>query len=92
MTHPAKPEDHDHLRSVLDRLKSDSWDGWHGNDRPFVDCEGKELEEALQELSRRTEERLEEHKERQRFTKPSRKRREARQSAQHRIQRGDTTW
>jgi len=87
MTHPAKPDDHEHLRSVLRRLNSDSWDGWFGNDLPVVEGEDKPIGEMLKELHRRSEDRLEEFEERQQFTPPSRERREARQKAQHRIQK-----
>ena len=93
MAHPAKPDDHAHLRSILRRLKSDKWQGWFGNDEPYVEGEDKDIEEMLEELKRRTEERLEEFEDRQEFTPPSKERREARQKAQYRIENGRTrTW
>jgi len=93
MDHPAKPEDHQHLRSILRRLNSDSWDGWFGNDLPVVEGEDKPVDEMLSELRRRASDRIEEYEDRQEFKKPSRERREARQKAEHRIQTGQTkTW
>ena len=93
MAHPAKPDNHEELREMLDRLEDDSFEGWHGEDRPVVDCEDKSLDEALSELGRRVEDRLDEYEERQEFTKPSRKRREAREKAEYRIQKDRTrTW
>jgi len=90
MDHPAKPSDHAHLRSILRRLESDSWGGWHGNDLPVVEGEDKDVDEMLDELRRRAADRLEEHEDRQEFTPPSRERREAKQKAEHRIQTGQT--
>lgn len=90
MDHPAKPDDHAHLRSIINRLNSDSWSGWYGGDIPYV--EGEDIDEMLDELDRRAQDRLEEYQEREEFTQPSRKRREARQKAEYRIERGETTW
>jgi len=92
MTHPAKPDDHEHLRSVAKRLKSDSWTGWHGSDLPVVEGEDKDIGEMLDQLRRRSADRLKEYEDNQEFTPPSRKRREARQKAEYRIQQGRTTW
>lgn len=93
MAHLAKPDDHAHLRSILRRLQSDKWQGWFGNDEPYVEGEDKDIEEMLEELKRRTEERLEEFEDRQEFKKPSRERREAKERKRHRIQTGKTeTW
>lgn len=77
-------------RRFFDSLE---WAGWHGNDRPVVDCEGKDIDQALKELDRRVEGRLEEYEENQHYTKPSRERREARRRAEYRIKKGRTeTW
>jgi len=93
MDHPAKPEDHQHLRSILRRLKSDSWSGYFGSDLPVVEGEDKNVEEMLDELRRRSADILEEYEDRQEFKKPSRERREARQKAEYRISTGQTeTW
>ena len=73
-------------RRFLDSL---DYDGWHGNDRPVVDGEGKDIDEMLDELNRRVSGRLREFKNNQEFTPPSRERREARQRAEYHIQQAD---
>jgi hypothetical protein len=89
MAHPAKPDDHAHLRSIINRLNSDSWSGWYGGDIPYV--EGEDIDEMLDELDRRAQDRLEEFEERQSFTPPSKERREAKERKCHRIQTGKTS-
>ena len=69
-------------RQFFDTL---GWDGWHGNDRPIVDGEDKDVDTMLDELRRRTDDRLSEYEDSQEFTKPSRERREARQKAEYKL-------
>lgn len=75
---------------MIDKLTDESWSGYFGNDEPYV--EGEDIDEMLDELDRRAQDRLEEYQEREAFTPPSRERREARQKAEYRIERGETTW
>lgn len=71
-------------KRLLDRI---DWDGWRGTDGRHVDCEDKDLDSALSLLERMTEEIIEDYGNSQRFTPPSRKRREAKQRARYRQQK-----
>lgn len=84
------PDDIDDLRDTMRALKDDSFSGWHGNDRPVVAKEEAykgDIGDMLKKLDRRTSERLREYRERQYFTKPSTKRRRARQEAKYKIRK-----
>ncbi|MCS3827452.1 ribosomal protein S21 [Salinibacter ruber] len=68
-------------------LKSLDWTGWQGTDGRHIDCEDKDLNAALDQLSRMTQEIIDEYEERQSFTSPSKERRDARQKAEYRQQK-----
>lgn len=90
MTHPAKPSDHQHLRSIIRRLNGDDFE-WRVDDQPHVDCHNFDsLDDALEELGRRMRKngRLEEFEQRQHFTSDSKERREEREAQAYRAEEG----
>lgn len=68
-------------------FESIDWDGWNGTDGREVSAHDKDLDSALKQLDRQADEILEEYRERQSFTPPSKERRDARQKAKHRQQK-----
>jgi len=68
-------------------LDSIEWNGYFGTDGRLVKGDDKDLDSMLEELDRKTRGILEEYEDRQQFTPPSRERREAKQKAEHRIQK-----
>jgi len=68
-------------------LNSIDWTGWSGTDGRHVDCEDKDLDTALSQLGRMTEEIIDEYEDSRSFTSPSKKRREARQRARYEQQK-----
>ncbi len=73
-----------HYEALLDRI---DWNGWQGTDGRHVDCENRDLDSALDQLGRMTEEIIEDYEDSQEFTSPSKERREARQRAKYEQQK-----
>lgn len=71
-------------KALLDSL---DWTGWQGTDGRRVNAKDKDLDAALDELGRMTEEIIDEYEDRQSFTSPSKKRRDARQKARYQQQK-----
>jgi ribosomal protein S21 len=87
--HPAKPEDRERLRDIIDRLESDSFREWRVQDGRSVDCDDfSSLDEALEELQRRLWKggHMEHFKDSLRYEKPSKRRREEREAQKHRAE------
>jgi len=87
--HPAKPQDRERLRDIIDRLEDDSFDQWRVEDGRKVDLENfSSLDEALEELSRRIWKggHIERYEDSLRYEKPSKRRREEREAQKHRAE------
>jgi len=95
--HPAKPQDRERLRDIIDRLEGDSFDQWRVEDGRKVDLENfSSLDEALEELSKRIWKGayLEEAEQRQSYTKPSERKRAEREAQSYRAEEdtGRSRW
>jgi ribosomal protein S21 len=77
------PDEMDEDRPAMQALKNSDWNGWHGNDGRAVDCSGKDIDQALKELGRRSESAIQEYEQNQHFTPPSEERRQEKQRIQH---------
>lgn len=77
------PDDIDKLRSTIESLKNDAWSGYFGNDGRHVDCSDKDIDQALKELGRKSEEIIEEYEKNQHFTPPSEERRQEKERIEY---------
>lgn len=78
-----KPDNLSDDRTAIQALQNSDWNGWHGNDKPFVDCSDKDIDQALKELHRRVEDRLREYEDSLEYTSPSEERRQEKARRQH---------
>ena len=78
---------------MVDQVTNRNWEGCNIKDMPWVKKQShgktRSIDQMLKTLDRRLRKngKLEEYRERQHFTKPSKERREARQAAEYKIQK-----